>query len=59
VPKQQVYDALAKATRDCKSKSQYGKGEHSFKLLGLINPGKVREASPWAKRFFEALELRI
>jgi len=59
VAKERVYDALAKASRDCKSKSQYGKGEHSFKLLGLIDPGKVSEASPWAKRFFEILELRM
>nr|WP_269216530.1 MULTISPECIES: DUF4276 family protein [Pseudomonas] len=59
VPKAQVYDALAKATRDCKSKSQYGKGDHSFKLLGLIDPGKVSDASPWAKRFIEILELRM
>ncbi|SFB03724.1 protein of unknown function [Pseudomonas sp. NFIX10] len=58
VPKVQVYDALAKATRGCKSKSQYGKGEHSFKLLGLIDPNKVCEASPWAKRFIESLERR-
>jgi hypothetical protein len=58
MPKVQVYDALAKATRGCKSKSQYGKGEHSFKLLGLIDPSKVCEASPWAKRFIESLERR-
>ncbi|WP_203225773.1 MULTISPECIES: hypothetical protein [Pseudomonas] len=34
------------------------KGEHSFKLLGLIDPNKVCEASPWAKRFIESLERR-
>ena len=59
VPKEQVYRALAQATRDCKSKSQYGKGEHSFKLLGLIDPSKVCEASPWAKRFVQCLEQRM
>ena len=59
VSKAQVYEALAKATRSCKSKSQYGKGEHSFKLLGLTDPHKVSEASPWAKRFIETLQTRI
>ena len=50
IGKQQVYDALAKATADCKTKAQYGKGEHSFKILEQIDPNKVEEASPWAKR---------
>ncbi|SDT35228.1 protein of unknown function [Pseudomonas asplenii] len=59
VAKERVYDAFAEATRNCKSKDQYGKGEHSFKLLALIDPAKVSEASPWAKRFFEVLEKRM
>ncbi len=59
VEKMQVYDALARATRDCKTKSQYGKGEHSFKLLAMIDPEKVLNASPWAKRFVEALQVRM
>lgn len=52
---QQVLDALAKASKDCRTQSPYGKGEHSFKLLALINPAKVSAASPWAKRFLETL----
>ena len=58
IGKQQIYDALATATRDCKTKSAYGKGEHSFKLLALINPAKVKESSPWARRFIETLQTR-
>ena len=55
IAKPQVYQSLAKATHDCKTKSPYGKGEHSFKLLAMINPAKVTQASPWAKRFVETL----
>ena len=58
IGKLQIYDALAKATRDCKTKSAYGKGEHSFKLLALIDPARVMDASPWARRLIETLQTR-
>ena len=53
VGKIQLYDALQAATNHCKTKAQYGKGEHSFKLLSTIDPLKVVDASPWAKRFVD------
>ncbi len=59
VGKRQIYDALAAATRDCKTKSPYGKGEHSFKLLALVDPDKVVKASPWAQRLIETLQTRM
>lgn len=59
VAKTVVYDKLAIATRDCKTKNGYGKGEHSFKLLALIDPGKVQAASPWAARLVETLRERM
>ena len=59
VGKERLYRSLADATRDCKSKAQYGKGEHSFKLLVLIDPRKVKDASPWAKRFVDEIEKRM
>jgi len=59
VGKQQVYSALAKATKVCKTKAQYGKGEHSFKLLGKIDPAKVTAASPWASRFVSELKKKM
>lgn len=59
VAKTQVYSALAKATKDCKTKAQYGKGEHSFKLLGNIDPTKVTAASPWASRFVWNLKKKM
>lgn len=54
-----IYRSLAQATGDCKTKAPYGKGEHSFKLLALIDPAKVFSASPWAQRFIETLRVRM
>lgn len=59
IAKAQLYESLANASRDCKTKAQYGKGEHSFKLLALIDPGKVMDASPWARRFVETMRTRM
>jgi hypothetical protein len=56
VAKATVYQALAKATDACKTKSPYGKGEHSFKLLTLVDPEKVQQVSPWALRLVETLQ---
>lgn len=53
VVKNDVYRSLSDATKNCKTKEKYGKGEHSFKLLALISPGQVAKASPWAKRFID------
>lgn len=55
VAKQDVYRSLANATRNCKTKAPYGKGEHSFKLLAMIKPATVMLAAPWAKRFIETI----
>ena len=56
VPKQKVLDGLKNATKNCKKKAGYDKGEHSFALIGLIDPKKVEEASPWAKKLLERIE---
>jgi hypothetical protein len=56
IAKQHVYQALTNATSKCKTKAPYGKGEHSFKILALISPAQVINASPWAARFIEALK---
>jgi hypothetical protein len=59
VAKDNVYDALKRATQQCKTKAEYGKGEHSFKLLARIEPAKVIAASPWAKRFIDILKRKM
>ena len=51
-----VYQALANATRHCKTKAPYGKGEHSFLLMSQIEPAKVMGISQWAKRFVERVK---
>lgn len=55
IAKADVYEGLEKATKNCKTKAKYGKGAHSFDLLAKINPHKVAEASPYAKRLIDAL----
>lgn len=59
VSKAQVYQSLANATKDCKTKAQYGKGEHSFKLLVLVDPATVTAASPWAARFVAQMKIKM
>ncbi|MBN1984144.1 MAG: DUF4276 family protein [Chitinivibrionales bacterium] len=55
IAKATIYEALEQATKNCKTKNAYGKSEHSFRLLALIDPAKVRDASPWALRFLETV----
>lgn len=59
IDKRQIYDSLESATKSCKSKASYGKGEHSFKILALIDPVKVTAASGWAKRFVDEMKKRM
>ena len=52
IPKQEVLDGLARATRNTKS---YKKGADSFHILEMLDPAKVRSASPYAEQFIQAL----
>lgn len=54
-PKLDLYAKIATATAACKTKAPYGKGEHSFKILALVDPALVRQL-PWAARFFTYLD---
>ena len=56
VAKHTTIESLKNATKDCKTKARYHKGEHSFELLARIDPAKVTAASPWAARFVTAVE---
>lgn len=53
--KADVFESLKTGTRNCLTKGQYDKGDHSFKLLADLNPAVVMAASPWAKRFVDLL----
>lgn len=59
VAKDILYRGLESASRSCKTKAYYGKGPHSFKILAQIDPAKVCDASPWAKRFIDTLKTRV
>lgn len=54
--KNQIYQALSEATKNCKTKARYGKGEHSFKILARLAPERVTAASPWAKRLVDGVK---
>jgi hypothetical protein len=55
VPKQDVFRALKMATRQSKTKGEYGKGDHSFEILGQLDPNKVRTASGHAGKLLDTL----
>ena len=56
-PKQDVLDGLVKASKRCREK--YDKNKRSFKILGLLNPQKVREKSPHCDRMLRILEEKL
>jgi len=58
VPKSEIYAAIEKATAKTKTKGIYGKGAHSFDLLGRIDPAKL-ESLPHARDFFETMRRRV
>jgi hypothetical protein len=53
VPKDDVYTALDGATKACEQ--SYSKGRLSFELLGKIDPIKVEDRCPAAKRLLDRL----
>ncbi len=54
VPKHDVLNGLERATRNT-GKGRYSKGAHSFNILAMLDPEKVKKASPHANRFIESL----
>lgn len=57
IPKRDVEQRLERATRATQA-GLYHKTRHGFDLLALIDPEKLRQKSPRARRFFEVLEER-
>lgn len=47
---------LEKASAHLSSAKRYKKGEPSFRILERIDPQKVCDKSPWARRLVEALQ---
>jgi hypothetical protein len=54
IDKGTLFDALAAATRRTQ-KGDYMKIRHGAKLLGLINPLRVRQSAPHCERLFQTL----
>ncbi len=54
VSKRDILSSLCDATKNTQ-KGSYNKSNHSFDILALIDPEKVKNRSPWAKRFIELL----
>ena len=54
IAKKDVVDGLNRASRNT-TKGRYDKGRHSFEILEKIDPKKVTDASPYAKRLIETL----
>jgi hypothetical protein len=46
IPKADLYAGMQKATIASRTKGEYSKGQHSFQILALIDPTKVRASSP-------------
>jgi hypothetical protein len=55
IPKDDLEPALKHASKPTKTKGEYHKVKHGFALLAVIDPAKVGNASPHAKRFNEFL----
>ncbi|MSV27675.1 MAG: DUF4276 family protein [Bryobacterales bacterium] len=56
IPKVDLFDGMKRATKACSKKGEYSKGDHSFEILGRIDPEKVRASSKHAERLFEVLD---
>ena len=56
VAKAKVFTALKMSTRQSKTKGEYGKGKHSFEILGELDPEKVRAASKHADNLLTTLD---
>ncbi len=55
IPKREILAALEGATRDCNPKGQYRKERHSFEVLRIVDPERVQDVSPHARRLFQTL----
>ena len=56
--KDDVFKQLESASRESR-KGAYHKGNHSFVLLGLIDPEKVIKRSSFAKRLIDTLKSHL
>lgn len=58
VSKTALMESLKRATRASVPKGRYQKGKHSFEILSSLDPQKVAQASPYAKRLLRTLLIK-
>ena len=46
IPKADLFAGMKFATKACSSKGEYSKGGHSFEILALIDPARLKVSSP-------------
>ena len=51
-------ESLKRATRASVPKATYHKGKHSFDILSSLDPQKIAEVSPYAKRLLGTLLIK-
>ena len=56
--KKKVVDTLRNTTQPS-SKGRYHKGNHSFDLLGKVEPEELKSRLPHFRRFIETLDARL
>ena len=59
IPKQDVMEGLARATKDTLTKGEYHKTRHGFAILENLDPVKVSDRSPHAKAFLDFLRAQL
>ena len=55
IPKNDLLTGLKNATRQCKPKGEYAKGQHAFAVLAAIDPDRVLEVLPRAALLVDTL----
>ena len=56
IAKGEPFTLLQQATAGARGDGAYQKGSLAFKILGEVDPNRLRRASSWADRFFATLE---
>lgn len=59
IDKDDLFRFLNKATHRCEKTGKYSKGRHSFEILARLDPDKVVNASPYAKRLIDTLVQKL
>lgn len=56
IAKEDVLKGLKEATRHVKTRGRYDKGDHSFEILAVIDPHRVRAVAPYCDRLLDTLD---